>query len=123
MTDSIITELSRDRALFFIARNSTFAYKGQSAKIGKVAEDFGVRCALEGSVQDPANKLRVNARLVDAMSGWNTWSASLDGDPKDVLGSRTTSPEASSRRCAANCIGSPRRLISTSTPTRTCFAG
>jgi hypothetical protein len=32
MTDSIITELSRDRALFVIARNSTFAYKGQPVK-------------------------------------------------------------------------------------------
>jgi adenylate cyclase len=41
---------------------------------------------LEGSVQGDSNKLRVNARLVDAISGWNAWSASLDGDPKDVLG-------------------------------------
>jgi adenylate cyclase len=86
ITDSIITELSRDRALFVIARNSTFAYKGQSVKIAKVAEDFGVRYVLEGSVQGDANKLRINARLVDAMSGWSAWSASLDGDPKDVLG-------------------------------------
>jgi adenylate cyclase len=85
ITDSIITELSRDRALFVIARNSTFAFKDQPVKIAKVAENFGVRYVLEGSVQGDANKLRINARLVDAMSGSSAWSGRFDGEIADIL--------------------------------------
>ena len=50
MTEDIITGLSRDSRLFVIARNSTFAYKGQSPDIGTVGKELGVRYVLEGSI-------------------------------------------------------------------------
>src|SRR5262249_26261292 len=48
MVEEIITALSRIRWLFVIARNSTFAYKGQPVDIKQVAREVGVRYVLEG---------------------------------------------------------------------------
>jgi adenylate cyclase len=51
ITEDIISGLSRIRSLFVIAHNSTFQYKGNSPDILRVAENLGVRWALEGSVR------------------------------------------------------------------------
>jgi TolB-like protein/class 3 adenylate cyclase/cytochrome c-type biogenesis protein CcmH/NrfG len=85
ITDSIITELSRDRTLFVIARNSSFALRDQAVTIARVAEILGVRYVLEGSVQGDAGRLRLNVRLVDALSGSSAWARRFDGEAKDVL--------------------------------------
>ena len=49
--DDIITELSRFRSLFVIARNSTFTYKGKPVDVRTAARDLGVRYILEGSIR------------------------------------------------------------------------
>ena len=51
ITEDIITELSRFRSLFVIARNSSFAFKGEAVDLAEVAERLGVRYILEGSVR------------------------------------------------------------------------
>ena len=51
IADDIITELSRSRSLFVIARNSSFAYRGQSIDVRQIARELGVRYVLEGSVR------------------------------------------------------------------------
>ena len=51
VADDIITELSRSRSLFVIARNSSFTYKGQAVDVKQVARELGVRYVLEGSVR------------------------------------------------------------------------
>ena len=48
MVEDIITELSRIRWLFVIARNSTFTYKGKAVDVKQVARELGVRYVLEG---------------------------------------------------------------------------
>jgi hypothetical protein len=47
--EDIITLLSKSRALFVIARNSTFTYKGRAADIKQVGQELGVRYVLKGS--------------------------------------------------------------------------
>ncbi len=54
MTEDLITDLSKISALFVIARNSTFAYKGQSVKVQEIGRELGVRFVLEGSIRRPA---------------------------------------------------------------------
>ena len=41
IADDIITELSRSRSLFVIARNSSFTYKGRAVDIKQVARELG----------------------------------------------------------------------------------
>jgi adenylate cyclase len=51
MVEEIITSLSRNKQLFVIARNSSFAYKGKSPDVRQVGRELGVRYVLEGSVR------------------------------------------------------------------------
>jgi len=51
IAEDVITILSRNPRLLVIARNSSFAYKGQSPDIRTVGEELGVRYVVEGSVQ------------------------------------------------------------------------
>ena len=43
IADDIITELSRNRSLFVIARNSSFTYKGRAVDVKQVGRELGVR--------------------------------------------------------------------------------
>lgn len=47
ITEDIITELSRFRELFVIARNSTFRFKGQRVDITEIAQQLGVQYIVE----------------------------------------------------------------------------
>ncbi len=85
MTEDLITDLSKVSGLFVIARNSTFIYKGQSVNIARVAEELGVRYVLEGSVRRAGERVRINAQLIDALSGGHVWAERYDGDAADVF--------------------------------------
>ena len=85
MTEDLITDLSKLTGLFVIARNSTFTYKGKSVKVGRVAEELGVRYVLEGSVRRAGNRVRINAQLIDATTGGHLWAERYDGSPSDVF--------------------------------------
>ena len=85
ITDQIITSLSMIPRLFVIARNSTFVYKGKAVKVGKVAEELGVRYVLEGSVQKSKDRVRILVQLIDAIKGIHLWSERYDRDLKDLF--------------------------------------
>ena len=73
MVEDIITELSRIRRLFVIARNSTFTYKGRAVDVRQVGKELGVRYVLEGSVRKARERIRITA----AIAGCQLWRASL----------------------------------------------
>ncbi|WP_428648845.1 tetratricopeptide repeat protein [Roseibium sp.] len=85
ITNDLITDLSKFRNLFVIAANSAFTYKGKPVKIQEVAEDFGVRYVLEGSVQAAGETVRINAQLIDAINGYHLWAERYVGDLDDLL--------------------------------------
>jgi TolB-like protein/class 3 adenylate cyclase len=85
VTEDIITDLSKISGLFVIARNSTFTYKGQPVKVRQVAEDFGVRYVLEGSVRRAQENIRITAQLIDALKGNHIWAERYDRELKDVF--------------------------------------
>ncbi len=85
ITENIITCLSKISALFVIARNSSFTYKGKPVMVRQVAEDLGVRYVLEGSVQKSGDRVRITAQLIDALKGHHLWAERYDRDPKDLF--------------------------------------
>jgi adenylate cyclase len=85
LTEQIISTLSKLSNLFVIARNSTFTYKGKAVKVQKVAEDLGVKYVLEGSVKRSADRVRITAQLIDAISGHHVWSEHYDREIKDIF--------------------------------------
>jgi adenylate cyclase len=85
ITSDIITDLSRFSTLFVIAANSTFHYKGQAVKVREVARELGVRYVLEGSVQRIGETIRINAQLIDAISGHHVWAEHYDRPARDLF--------------------------------------
>ena len=85
ITSDLITDLSRHRNLFVIAANSSFSYKGKSAKVHQVAEDLGVRYVLNGSVQRSGKQIRINAQLVDALTGHHIWTQRYEREAGDLF--------------------------------------
>ena len=78
MVEDIITELSRLKSLFVIARNSSHSYKGKSPDIRQVGRELGVRYVLEGSVRRGGERIRVTAQLIDASSASHIWAQRYD---------------------------------------------
>jgi adenylate cyclase len=85
ITEDIITELSRFGSLFVIARNSSFAFKGQTIDLGEVASRLGVRYILEGSVRRAGNSVRITAQLIEATTHGHLWAERYDGQLEDVF--------------------------------------
>lgn len=85
ITEDIIIELSRFRALFVIARNSAFTYKGKPADVRQVAQELGVRYVLQGSARKAGSRARVSAQLVDATTGHHLWAEHYERTLDDVL--------------------------------------
>jgi TolB-like protein len=85
IVEDITTALSRNRAFFVIARNSSFTYKGVPVNSQRVAHELGVRYLLEGSVRKAAGRVRVTGQLIEAASGRHLWADRFDGDMADIF--------------------------------------
>jgi TolB-like protein len=85
IVEDITTALSRNRAFFVIARNSSFAYKGKPVDTKQVARELGVRYVLEGSVRKSAGRVRVVGQLIEAGSGHHLWADRFDGDMAEIF--------------------------------------
>jgi TolB-like protein len=62
------------RWLFWIARNSSFTYKGRTVDAKQVGRELGVRYLLEGSVRKSVNRVRIAGQLIDASTGTHLWA-------------------------------------------------
>jgi adenylate cyclase len=83
--EEIITALSRFKALFVIARNSSFTYKGRAVEVTQVGRELGVRYVLEGSVRRAADRVRITGQLIDAATGAHLWADRFDGGLGDIF--------------------------------------
>ena len=85
ITEDIITALSHLRWLNVIARNSSFTYKGQSPDIRQVADELNCRYVLEGSIRKAGNRVRINAQLLEGLSGNHIWAEKYDRELEDIF--------------------------------------
>ena len=85
MVEDIITALSHFKALFVIARNSSFTYKGRAVDVKQVGRELGVRYVLEGSVRKATNRVRITGQLVDTATGAHLWAERFDGGLGDIF--------------------------------------
>jgi TolB-like protein/class 3 adenylate cyclase/Tfp pilus assembly protein PilF len=84
--DEILTDLARIADLKVISRSSVMQYKsGVPRNLREIGQVLGVAHLLEGSVQRAANRVRVNAQLIDARSDAHLWAQTYDRDLADVF--------------------------------------
>jgi TolB-like protein/Flp pilus assembly protein TadD len=86
MQDEILTDLARISDLKVISRTSVMQYKsGIARNLREIGQQLGVAHLLEGSVQRAANRVRVNAKLIDARTDAHLWAQTYDRDLADVF--------------------------------------
>jgi TolB-like protein/class 3 adenylate cyclase/Tfp pilus assembly protein PilF len=85
MTDSIITDLSRNRSLYVIARNSTLRYRAGGKDLRQIASELDVRYLLDGSVQRQGTRLRINTELTDILGNVAIWAQKYEGSTDDLF--------------------------------------
>jgi len=84
-TENVISSLSHIPGLFVIARNSTFAYKGQPINVQQIGRNLGADYVLEGSIQRSTDRIRITAQLINTNSGYHKWSETYDREIKDMF--------------------------------------
>src|SRR5437868_14323441 len=73
--DEILTYLAKIADLKVISRTSVMQYKsGAPRNLREIGQQLGVAHVVEGSVQRAANKVRVNAQLIDARHDGQLWA-------------------------------------------------
>ena len=84
--DEILSALARAADLKVISRTSTMQYKtGAPRNLRVISAALGVAHVVEGSVQRAANRVRVNAQLIDARTDRQLWAQTYDRDLADVF--------------------------------------
>jgi TolB-like protein/class 3 adenylate cyclase/Tfp pilus assembly protein PilF len=84
--DEILTNLVKIADLKVISRTSVAQYRSNAARnLHEIGKALGVAHLLEGSVQRAANRVRVNAQLIDARNDAHLWAQTYDRDLADVF--------------------------------------
>src|SRR5579863_1304026 len=85
ISEDIITDLSKIAALFVVARNTAFTYKGKPISATQLARQLGVSHVLEGSVRKAGDRVRITAQLIDGATGGHIWAERWDRDLTDIF--------------------------------------
>jgi len=84
--DEILTDLAKIADLKVISRTSVMQYQtGVARNLRRIGQELGVAHVIEGNVQRIANKIRVNAQLIDARTDAHLWAQTYDRDLADVF--------------------------------------
>ena len=84
--DEMLSDLAKIADLKVISRTSVMKYKsGAERNLREIGRELGVAHVVEGSVQRVANRVRVNAQLIDARTDTHLWGETYDRDLSDVF--------------------------------------
>jgi TolB-like protein/DNA-binding winged helix-turn-helix (wHTH) protein/Tfp pilus assembly protein PilF len=85
MTESLISNLARIRALKVISRTSVMRYKNSPKSLPEIARELNVEAVVEGTVQRSGGRVRVTAQLIHAATDAHLWAREYERDLLDVL--------------------------------------
>jgi len=85
LTEEIIADLAKVRALSVISRTSAMQLKGTDKDVRTIGRELGIRYVLEGSVRKAGNRLRITAQLIDALTDAHVWVEKYNGTVEDVF--------------------------------------
>jgi adenylate cyclase len=85
LSEELTTRVSRLPGSFVVSRTTAFTYRGKAIDVKQIGKELNVRYALEGSAQKSANRIRVNAQLIDTATGAHLWADRFDADRVDLF--------------------------------------
>src|ERR1700733_1618058 len=85
MTEALITNLAKIKALRVISRTSAMRYKGARKSLPQIARELNVDAVIEGSVLRSDDRVRIAVQLIDAATDLHLWAESYERDFADIL--------------------------------------
>src|SRR2546422_2178001 len=89
ITEDVIAQLSKIRALEVISRTSVMPFKKRQEGLRAIAAKLGVATLLEGSVRRAGDRVRIVAQLIDADTDQHLWAETYDRQLTDVFAIQT----------------------------------
>ena len=83
--EELIGAFAQIGGLRVIARESTWRAAAETTDPAQLMQQLGITHALEGSLQQAGQRLRVRLRLVEARSSGTLWARDFDRDASEVL--------------------------------------
>ena len=88
IVDELITTLGQVPELLVAGRTSSFKFKATDLSLPEIADLLHVSHLLEGSVHRRNADVRMNVRLIDGQTGFESWSYSYNGTEDDIFSAR-----------------------------------
>jgi serine/threonine-protein kinase len=85
MTESLISNLTQVRALRVISRTSVMRFKGSRKPLAEIARELNVDAVIEGSVRRDGGRVKITARLIQAVNDTPLRSFDYERELADVL--------------------------------------
>jgi serine/threonine-protein kinase len=89
ITEDIIANLSKIRALEVISRTSVMPFKKREQGLREIAAKLEVATLLEGSVRRVGDRVRIVAQLIDAETDQHLWAETYDRQLTDIFAIQT----------------------------------
>lgn len=85
MTEALIGNLARIRALRVVSRTSVMRFKGTQRSLSEITRALNVDAVIEGSVQRTGDRVRISIKLIHAPTDTHLWAREYDRELTDVL--------------------------------------
>ncbi|HJZ11146.1 MAG TPA: hypothetical protein VJ521_03295, partial [Acidobacteriota bacterium] len=85
MTEAVITDLAKIKAMKVISRTSVMPYKNSKKSIREIASELKADALIEGSVMRSADRVRITVQLIDASSDQHLWAENYERDLKNIF--------------------------------------
>ena len=85
MTEALITDLGKVRALRVISRTSVMRYKDTKKSLPEIARELQVDALVEGTVARSGDRLRITANLIQAAPEKHIWAETYERNLSDII--------------------------------------
>ena len=94
IVDEMITTLGQVPQLLVAGRTSSFHFRDSDLTLPAIAEALRVAHLIEGSVQRQGERVRIFVRLIDGVTGFESWGERYDGSLDDIFALQGTVAQA-----------------------------
>jgi len=116
MTEALIAELSKIKALRVISRTSVMRFKKSEASLPEIARQLNVDAVVEGSVQRVHDDVRVTAQLVRATPEKHLWANTYMQSFENILALESEIAQAIAREIRVTVTPEERERLVASRP-------
>ena len=85
MTEALIGNLARIRALRVVSRTSVMRFKGGTRSLPEIARALSVDAIVEGSVLRTGDRVRISVQLIHVATDTHLWAREYERDLIDIL--------------------------------------